>query len=181
MASKKKLVYEHLEHGFGPCFDSESKILILGSFPSVKSREIAFYYGHPQNRFWSILSEVFQREIGKTIDEKRAFIHDTHLALYDVIESCDIIGSSDTSIKNVVTTDILSLIKSSKIDKIILNGKKAGSLFERYQLTKIPPSITYEVLPSTSPANAAINKSDLCARWKKSLSSLLQSENESIK
>ena len=174
MASKKKSHYEHVEHGFGPCFDSESKILILGSFPSVKSREISFYYGHPMNRFWSILSEVFSKDIGKNIDDRRSFILDVHLALYDVIDSCDIVGSSDTSIKNVVTTDIFSIIKQSKIEKILLNGKKAGSLFERYQLSKIPPSITYEVLPSTSPANAVMSKADLLEHWKKSLSSLLQ-------
>ncbi len=174
MASKKKSHYEHVEHGFGPCFNSGSKILILGSFPSVKSREISVYYGHPMNQFWSILSEVFSKDVGKNVDDRRAFILDVHLALYDVIDSCDIVGSSDTSIKNVVTTDIFSIIQQSRIEKILLNGKKAGNLFERYQLSKIPSSITYEVLPSTSPANAAMSKADLLERWKKSLSSLLQ-------
>ena len=173
MASKERSAYQHLEHGFPACYDQESRILILGSFPSVKSREISFYYGHPQNRFWPLLSELFQREIGKNIDDKRIFLHDTHLALYDVIDQCDIIGSSDSSIKNVVTTDIFSILKSTKISKILLNGNTAGRLFEKHQLPIIGHEIPYLILPSTSPANAAMRMPKLIEVWGKALSDLL--------
>ena len=94
--------YRHVEHTFGPVYDSESRILILGSFPSVKSREISFYYGHPQNRFWKLLSLLFNEEI----KDKKTFLLKHHIALFDVIESCDIIGSSDTSIRNVKPNDL---------------------------------------------------------------------------
>lgn len=170
MASKEKLGYQHLEHGFPACYDEQSEILILGSFPSVKSREISFYYGHPQNRFWSVLSEVFGENIGKSIDDKRIFLHHRHIALYDVIDQCDILGSSDASIKNPVITDIFSILKATKIKKILLNGKKAGTLFTKYQKTIIESGIPFSVLPSTSPANAAMRLDDLVRIWKEALS-----------
>ena len=175
MASKEKSKYQHVEHGFGPCFDAESRVLILGSFPSVKSREVSFYYGHPMNRFWPIMSEIFHREIGKNTDDKRAFLHDVHLAVYDVIESCDIIGSSDTSIKNPVTTDIFSILEDSRIELIILNGTKSGRLFEKYQLPRLGDKVPHLILPSTSPANAAIKFEALLEKWREALSFLLLS------
>ena len=138
--------------------------------PSVKSREISFYYGHPQNRFWSVLSEVFEENIGKSIDDKRIFLHHRHIALYDVIDQCDILGSSDASIKNPVITDIFSILKATKIKKILLNGKKAGNLFAKYQKTIIESGIPFSVLPSTSPANAAMRLDDLVRIWKEALS-----------
>ena len=172
MASNEKSKYQHLEHGFPAYFDEGSRILILGSFPSVKSREAQFYYGHPQNRFWPLLGQLFNEEIGKTIEEKKRFLHDAHIALYDVIESCDIIGSSDTSIKNVVTTDIFSILKRTKIETILLNGRKSGTLFEKYQLP-ILGDVDYRIMPSTSPANAAMRMPDLERIWKEALAHVL--------
>lgn len=164
--------YKHLEHGFGPEFDKESKVLILGSFPSVKSREISFYYGHPRNRFWFILSKFFNAEMPKSIDDKRTFVHLHHVALYDVIDSCEIVGSSDASIKNVVTTDIFQILNKAKIAKILCNGATSGRLFEKYQLPQLG-AVSYEILPSTSPANAASSFERLYEIWAKALSDVL--------
>ena len=105
---------EHIVHPFPPCFDKHSKILILGSFPSVKSREQMFFYGHPQNRFWKVVASVFDDEVPNTIPEKKKFLKKHHIALWDVIGSCDIKGSSDSSIINVVPNDISSIIKNKK-------------------------------------------------------------------
>ena len=116
--------YEHLTHTFEPVFNRESKILILGSFPSVKSRENNFYYGHPQNRFWKVLAQIFEVEVPQTIDEKRTFLLEHHIAVWDVIESCTIIGSSDSSIKDVVVNDFLKVLKNSEIETIYVNGGK---------------------------------------------------------
>ena len=97
--------YQSLKHTFDPVFDAESKILILGSFPSVKSRENNFFYGHPQNRFWKVMANVLEREVPATIEEKREMLLKNHVAVWDVIASCSIVGSSDTSIKDVVVND----------------------------------------------------------------------------
>ena len=113
--------YRHVEHTFGPVYDSDSRILILGSFPSVKSREINFYYGHRNNRFWKILGMLFNEEI----EDKMSFLLKHHIALFDVIESCDIIGSSDASIQNVKPNDLSIILNNSKVEKIFLNGAKA--------------------------------------------------------
>lgn len=170
MASNTKSKFQHLEHGFPACFDAESKVLILGSFPSVKSRAISFYYGHPQNRFWPLMSTIFGRECGNSVDEKRIFLHDVHLALYDVIDSCDIVGSSDASIKNAVPTDINSILTQTKIERILLNGATAGKLFIKHQLPLLDKDVPYLILPSTSPANAACSKEELLRIWGKALS-----------
>jgi len=154
-------------HGFGPLFDSESRILILGSFPSTRSREEGFFYGHPQNRFWAVLSAIYGEDKPLSIEEKTTFILSHHLALYDVIESCSIINSSDVSIKDVEPADILSIIKHSKIKKILLNGKTAEKYFHLYQ--KVNSSIDVLVLPSTSPANAAAKLDALISIWSKAL------------
>ncbi len=171
MASKEKpnSKYQHLEHGFPACYDEGSEILILGSFPSVKSRAVSFYYGHPQNRFWGVLSAIYKVNIPSDIDKKRLFLHDAHIALYDVIESCDIIGSSDASIKNVVATDIFSILSRTKIRKIFLNGKTAGKLFIKFQKELVEKGFPYLVLPSTSPANAATKMDDLIKIWGEAL------------
>ena len=169
MGLKENLAYKKLSHGFAACYDSESKILVLGSFPSVKSREANFYYGHPMNRFWPLLSKVYGIEIPNNIDGKKKILKDIHVALYDVIDSCDIVGSSDASIKNVVATDLLPILKGTKVQKILLNGKKAGALFEKYQLPVIGRQIPYVVMPSTSPANAATRFDDLLLSWKEEL------------
>ena len=157
--------YEHLTHTFEPVFNRESKILILGSFPSVKSRENNFYYGHPQTRFWKVLARIFEVEVPQTIDEKRTFLLEHHIAVWDVIESCTIIGSSDSSIKDVVVNDFLKVLKNSEIETIYVNGGKAYELYHRYaeKQTGIPAI----KLPSTSPANAGWSLDRLCREWKK--------------
>ncbi|MGM9959060.1 MAG: DNA-deoxyinosine glycosylase [Erysipelotrichaceae bacterium] len=152
--------YRHVEHTFGPVYDSESRILILGSFPSVKSREISFYYGHPQNRFWKLLSLLFNEEI----KDKKTFLLKHHIALFDVIESCDIIGSSDTSIRNVKPNDLSLIINNSKIETVYLNGSKAYELYKKYCADKY--DIDAIKLPSTSPANAAYSIEKLYNEWR---------------
>lgn len=162
--------YQHIIHPFPPLFHSESKILILGSLPSVKSREQMFFYGHPQNRFWKMLSQIFEEPMPQSIEEKKELILRHDLALWDTIYSCDIIGSSDSSIKNVIPTDLTDILKNSKIEKIICNGKTSGKYYMQYQMksTLIEPVI----LPSTSPANAACHLDQLVAQWGKELISI---------
>ena len=152
--------YRHVEHTFGPVYDSDSRILILGSFPSVKSREINFYYGHRNNRFWKILGMLFNEEI----EVKMSFLLKHHIALFDVIESCDIIGSSDASIQNVKPNDLSIILNNSKVEKIFLNGAKAYELYKKYDEDKY--AIEAVKLPSTSPANAAYSIDDLFNEWK---------------
>ena len=152
--------YRHVEHTFGPVYDSESRILILGSFPSVKSREISFYYAHPQNRFWKLLSLLFNEEI----KDKKTFLLKHHIALFDVIESCDIIGSSDTSIRNVKPNDLSLIINNSKIETVYLNGSKAYELYKKYCADKY--DIDAIKLPSTSPANVAYSIEKLYNEWR---------------
>lgn len=139
-------------HNIPPLFDKNSRILILGSFPSVKSREQAFFYGHPQNRFWRVLSSVLNEPLPVTIMQKKSFLHSNHIALFDVIKSCDISGSSDSSIKNVIANDLTPILNTANIKAIFCNGKKSESMYNKY----IYPNINIKaiVLPSTSPANA---------------------------
>lgn len=157
-------VYEHVTHTFEPIFNKESRILILGSFPSVKSRENNFYYGHPQNRFWKVLAQILEKEVPQTIEEKKMFLLEHQIAVWDVIESCTIIGSSDSSIKDVVVNDFSIILENSKIETIYVNGGKAYELYHKYaeRQTGIPAI----KLPSTSPANAAWNVEKLCGVWK---------------
>ena len=112
-------------HPIEPVFDKESEILILGSFPSVKSRESGFFYGHPQNRFWKVLSAVFDECCPDTIDEKRSFLLKNHVAVWDVIASCDITGSADSSIKNVCANDLNVILDKADIRAIFVNGRTA--------------------------------------------------------
>lgn len=155
--------YQHICHTFEPVYNKESNILILGSLPSVKSREQGFYYGHPQNRFWKVLAAVLSCPVPATIEEKKNMLLANRIALWDVIESCDIIGSSDSSIKNVVPADIGSILSKTEIDRIFANGKKAESLYQKYIFPKMKVRIT--VLPSTSPANAACSLERLISLW----------------
>lgn len=157
--------YQKLTHGFGPYYDHGSRVLILGSFPSVKSREQQFFYGHPKNRFWPMVSAIFGREEPKTIEEKKAFLEEARLALYDVIEECEIKNSSDASIKNPVVSDLPAILEKTQVSLILLNGKKAGDLFLRYQLPTLKTPIEYAIMPSTSPANAAVSMADLLHTW----------------
>lgn len=187
---------DRLTHEFGAFFDNDSEILILGSFPSVKSREQQFYYGHPQNRFWKLLAALFDcfdvseqsaksrknienshTKSGKvssgfpqTIDEKKTFLTDNHIALWDVIESCEITGSSDSSIRNAKVNDLSLVIPYSKIDRILINGGLAYRLFEKHMAGQaeqlgIPKERCFK-MPSTSPANAAYSLERLTECWK---------------
>lgn len=156
-----------IKHPIPPLFDENSKILILGSFPSVKSRECVFFYGHPQNRFWKVMAFIFNEEVPNTIDEKRSMLLRNEVALWDVIASCDITGSSDSSIKNVVPNDVKSIIKSSNVQKIYVNGKKAKSLYDKFLEKELGMSAV--CLPSTSPANASWNLERLQNEWKRLL------------
>ncbi|MCI8307405.1 MAG: DNA-deoxyinosine glycosylase [Lachnospiraceae bacterium] len=155
--------YTHVRHGFEPLYDSFSNILILGTMPSVKSREQNFYYGHPRNRFWKLLAALYNDTVPETIDEKKAFLHRRHIALWDVISECDIIGSSDSSIKNVVPADISVILNSADIRCIYANGTKAYDLYMKYAYGMTKREIVK--LPSTSPANAAFQMDRLIHAW----------------
>lgn len=150
-------------HPIKPIYDKNSKILILGSFPSQKSREQMFFYGHPQNRFWKVLAMIFECEVPETIDKKRNFLINRNIALWDVIASCDIVGSSDSSIKNVVPNDLSVILSSADIKRIFVNGRTAEKFYNKY----IRDSIQREAicLPSTSPANAAWSLEQLAEAW----------------
>ena len=156
--------YQHLTHTFEPVFDKDSRIIILGSFPSVKSRENNFYYGHPQNRFWKVLSRVYKEDVPQTTDEKKIFLLSHRIAVWDVIESCTIIGSSDTSIKDVVVNDFSRILENSKVERIYVNGGKAYELYHKY--AEKVTGIQAVKLPSTSPANAAWSLEKLIKTWK---------------
>lgn len=158
---------ERLFHTFPPLYNKDSKILILGSFPSVKSREAQFFYGHPQNRFWKVMAAVLQEKVPVTIEEKKKMLLSHGIALWDVIESCTIQGSSDSSIKNVVVNDFSEILKQSLVTRIFVNGGKAFELYEKYAREKT--GIPAVKLPSTSPANAAWKLERLEAAWKELL------------
>ncbi len=145
-------------HPFPPVYDVNSKVLILGSFPSVISREKNFYYANQNNRFWKVMSVLFQEEI----KDKVEFCHLHHIALWDVVHSCQISGSSDSSITNVKVNDISSLLKQTHIQRIFLTGQKAQQLFERY----ITCDIKHIGLPSTSSANAKMRLDELVDKYK---------------
>ena len=150
-------------HPIKPLYNKDSKILILGSFPSVKSREQMFFYGHPQNRFWRVISAVFEAPIPQTILEKRELLLSNNIALWDVIASCDIVGSSDSSIKNVVANDLSIILNEAQIERIFVNGQTAFKYYNKYIKNTIGREA--QVLPSTSPANAAWSLDKLIAQW----------------
>lgn len=153
-----------IKHPFPPLYDKDSKILVLGSFPSVKSREQLFFYGHPQNRFWKVTAAVFGDDVPKLIEDKKAFLHKNHIALWDVIASCDIEGSADSTIKNVVPNDLDAIIKNSKVKRIFVNGKTAEKYYNKYTKDKLGRAAV--CLPSTSPANAAWSIERLVGAWR---------------
>lgn len=155
--------HTHVTHTFEPVYDENAKILILGSFPSVKSREQKFYYGHPQNRFWKVLAACFCAEVPVTIEEKKKFLLTHQIALWDVIEECDIVGSSDSSIRNVVPNRMEQILDVAEIRAIFANGDKAYQLFLKYCKKEGQPPL-YK-LPSTSPANAAWRFERLTEAW----------------
>lgn len=155
-----------VEHTFKPIYNKDSKILILGSIPSIISREYNFYYAHPKNRFWKLISKILNVKEPITIEDKTKLILNNNLAIYDVIKSCEIQGSSDSSIKNVEINDINYIINNSSIEKIIFNGNKAYELYNKYETNKFSNT---KVLPSTSPANARYSFEDLYTIWSKEL------------
>lgn len=152
-----------IKHPFPPLYNKDSKILILGSFPSVKSREQMFFYGHPQNRFWKVVSSVFERDEPETIEEKKQLLYENGVALWDVIASCEIAGSSDSSIKNVRVNDISKILEESDIRQIFVNGKTAEKYFKKYTQAQINREAV--CLPSTSPANAVWSLEKLVEAW----------------
>ncbi len=155
---------ERVSHTFEPVWNEKSEILILGTFPSVKSRENQFYYGHQQNRFWKVIAGVTGSDVPQTIEDKKEMLLNNHIAIWDVIASCNITGSSDASIKDVVPNDISAVLDKSNIGHIYANGAKAYELYMKY----IYPQNRHEIykLPSTSPANAVYTLDKLLAAWK---------------
>ena len=157
----------HQTHEFGPLYKEDSQILILGSFPSVASREAAFFYGHKQNRFWKMLAAVFGEVLPATIEEKKSMCLRHHIALYDAIEECDIIGSSDASIRDPMPANLQSIVDATAVSKIICNGKTSYKYFCKFQNQSLIDMAV--CLPSTSPANAAVSLEELVKVWKKEL------------
>ena len=154
---------KNITHPFPPLYDENSRTLILGSFPSVKSREAMFFYGHPQNRFWKLIAELYGEDVPSTIEEKSSLVLRHRLALWDSIHSCTITGSSDSSVRDVVTNDISGIIRNSKIERIFCNGALSHKMYMKF----IFPSTGIEArkLPSTSPANAAYSLDRLAREW----------------
>lgn len=149
--------------GFDPIYDERSVILILGSFPSVKSREQGFYYGHPRNRFWKVVASLCKENVPETIEQKRAMLLEHKIAVWDVVSRCSVKGSSDSSIRETEINDVANLLFSINIKRVFANGATAGSLYRKYIEPKAAVGIT--VLPSTSPANAAWSEERLIKEW----------------
>ena len=148
-------------HNISPIFDKNSKILILGSFPSSKSREQKFFYAHPQNRFWKVISTITNEKLPISTDDKKELLLRNNIAVWDVIKSCDVIGSSDSSIENVVINDFSIIFSNANIRRIYANGNKAYSLFRKLY----SKDVEIFKLPSTSPANAQYSLESLCKEW----------------
>lgn len=155
---------ERITHAFDPVFDPESRILILGTMPSPKSREFGFYYSHPRNRFWPVLAKIFGEEVPKTPDERKNFALRNKIALWDVLKECDIEGASDSSIKNAVPNDISIIFEKADIKAVFTTGTTAARLYKKFiePESKIPAI----ALPSTSPANAKIGVEELAEEYK---------------
>lgn len=153
-----------IPHPIEPVYNENSRILILGSFPSVKSREEMFFYGHPRNRFWKVLAAVFDSEIPGTVEEKREFLLKNGIALWDVIGSCEVTGSSDSSIRNVLPNDLYKILHHAPVERIFLNGKTAEKYYKKYLEKTVP--LEAVCLPSTSPANAGWTLEKLVDAWR---------------
>ena len=152
-----------INHPFPPLYDENSRVLILGSFPSVKSREEMFFYGHPQNRFWRVLAAVFECDVPKTVEEKRKMLLLHGVALWDVLASCEIEGSADSTIKNAEPNDLSPIFSAAKIEKVFVNGRTAEKYYNKYMKEKLGREAV--CLPSTSPANAAWSQGRLAEAW----------------
>lgn len=153
-----------IQHPIEPVCDEDSRILILGSFPSVKSREHMFFYGHPQNRFWRVLAAVLGAEVPETVEEKQRMLLENRIALWDVIGSCDIEGSADSSIKNVEANPVSRILDHADIRGIYLNGRTAEKYYKLYLRDTVGREAV--CLPSTSPANASWSLERLTAAWR---------------
>lgn len=158
MLNREKQVHE-----FAPVYDENSRILILGTFPSVKSRENHFYYGHPQNRFWKVIAALMGEKVPETIEEKKKLLLGHGIAIWDVIASCEIAGSSDGSIQNVIPCDLMQVLRRCSIQAVFANGKTAEKLYNRYCLQAT--GVEIRSLPSTSPANASYQMERLLECW----------------
>ena len=155
---------QRIVHPFPPTFDENSTILILGSFPSIKTRESGYFYGHPQNRFWRVMAALYGEQVPVTTEEKRSFLLRNGVAAWDVIASCTIVGSSDSSIRDVAVNDLRPILSGSRVKRIFVNGRTAEKMFRRY--TEPLLGITAVCLPSTSPANAACSLERLIREWR---------------
>ena len=157
------MIRQREEHGIAPVYNEHSRILILGSFPSVASRAEGFFYGHPRNRFWRVVAAVFGESVPCTVEEKKQFLLKNRIALFDVLASCEIEGSSDSSITGAVPNDLAPILFGGKIESIFVNGKTAARLYDKYLKDKT--GLSAKVLPSTSPANAAWSEERLIEAW----------------
>lgn len=163
MKSNDKNTHNYYTHTFEPVYDSSSRILILGTFPSVKSREQGFYYGHPQNRFWRLIAGLTNEAVPCTVPEKKKLLLDNNIAIWDVVKSCRVTGSSDSSITEVEPAPVAELLRVTPISRIYANGGKAYELYYRYCYEAAGLDIIK--LPSTSPANAAYGMDRLLKEW----------------
>lgn len=161
---KEKSKHETIVHPLVPFYYNDSKILILGSFPSIKTREYGFFYGHPQNRFWPLMEKLFSVELTRDIQERKEFLKAYKIAMFDSIYQCDIIGSSDASIKNVIPSDLKEIIENSKVEQVFCNGGTSHKYYKKYHEKDL--GIKAIKLPSTSPANARYRLDDLIEEWK---------------
>ena len=157
----------YVEHPFPPVAGPDSRVLILGSFPSVRSREEGFFYGHPRNRFWPLMAALYGEDMPQTIPERRALILRHGLALWDVIASCRIEGSSDASVRDAVPVDIRRVLDVADIRQVVCNGALAGKLYARYLQQAV--GLDAVIMPSTSPANAAWSLVRLLPVWRDAL------------
>lgn len=155
---------EHIIHSIEPVFDTESRVLILGTMPSPKSREVQFYYGHPQNRFWRILAAVLGEEVPQSVPEKKAMLLRHRIALWDVLAECEITGASDSSIRNPVANDLSVILDHAPVQAVFTTGATAWKLYTRLQ--KPHTGIEAVRLPSTSPANCAVKMEALTEAYK---------------
>ncbi len=151
-------------HEFGPVYDETSCVLVLGTIPSPKSREQGFYYGHPRNRFWKVLSAVWEEEEPVTVEERRAFVLRHHIALWDVLASCSIRGASDASIRDAVPNDLNQIIQAAPVRAIFCTGARAADLYDRY--CRMSVGMVAVRLPSTSPANCAVSEEKLLEAYR---------------
>jgi len=159
-----KATRTRVTHEFPALYNRESQVLMLGSIPSPKSREMAFYYGHPQNRFWKVMAAVLGEDIPETIPQKKAMLKKHHIALWDVLDSCTIVGASDTSIEDPVVNNIGELVKKSNVSRIFCTGATAYNLYKKFCANDVGMEATK--LPSTSPANCAVSLEKLVEAYK---------------